>query len=262
MGYFYQLGTLALRHVVNPSNGLVSMPSVNRYIMPYPSTSSFNNIRVISGGSVFAAGSYIGPGGKKIAVVESSWTGLNCLTTSETYQTTLSLTPPAGASTIVQNTLTVTTGPLSSYFTSFILPSNASLVLFALQQTYASCPFTPITLIDTQVQTTFSCYAGLLCSMPSVAIYSLSNTGCTAPQPIEYSIYFQNGTQIIYLQTMALDTVTFSFTPSTSDVGTQICNVYAYLFDGNTLITQNTNVIVTINVQASPCLTDLRFSAI
>ena len=60
------------------------MPSVTRYAMPYPTTSSFNRIRVISGGTVFAAGSYIGAGGKLIAVVESSWVGLNCLTTSET----------------------------------------------------------------------------------------------------------------------------------------------------------------------------------
>ena len=64
---------------------------------------------------------------------------------------------------------------------------------------------------------------------------------------------------------MLLDTVTFSFTPQASDVGTLVCNVHAYLYDGNTLIAQNSNIVVRINVVdalPNPCLNNLRFSAI
>ena len=117
--------------MINPSNGFVTTSTATRNIMPYPITSSFNRMRLISGGSVFAVGSYPGVGGKKIAVIESSWTGLNCLTTGEVFHLTIALSL-GSASTIVQNSLAVLPGPLSSSFSSFVLPSNASLVLFAL----------------------------------------------------------------------------------------------------------------------------------
>ena len=76
-------------------------------------------------------GFYPGGGGKNIAVIESSWTGLNCLTTGEVFSAIMDLSL-GSASTIFQNSLAVLPGPLSSSFSSFVLPSNASLVLFAL----------------------------------------------------------------------------------------------------------------------------------
>ena len=84
--------TNLLRHVYNLAP-LTTVTTAIKNALNYPSVITFNRVGVLSTGQIFSLGSYLGGGGKKIGIIQSTLSGVNCNVVPETtfYPMTTSL---------------------------------------------------------------------------------------------------------------------------------------------------------------------------
>jgi len=96
----------------------------------WSSSYTLNRNRLISGGTMFASGKFVGGGGKTLAVFENNIAGTFCNSQSEVTNF-LSGTTVRNPSTVTTTSLSVTSGPLSPQFSSFSAPQTTPLALYS-----------------------------------------------------------------------------------------------------------------------------------